>query len=189
MKYFLVILLSVLSYTSFSQSTINGLVKDEKGEPIFAVNVYLKSFPQKGTTTDFNGNFNLIIDDLGDTLLVSYIGYETKEILLSTVDFSKPLIIVLNKNSQNLEEVIIKASDPISEKFSVVKMKKMDIYLNPISQGDPLKAITVLPASTTTDETANPSLRGSSSDRTRVMLNRVPPEVKTLFIVNFLCFI
>ncbi len=174
MKYFLVILLSVLSYTSFSQSTINGLVKDEKDEPIFAVNVYLKSFPQKGTTTDFNGNFNLIIDDLGDTLLVSYIGYETKEILLSTIDFSKPLIIVLNKNSQNLEEVIIKASDPISEKFSVVKMKKMDIYLNPISQGDPLKAITVLPASTTTDETANPSLRGSSADRTRVMLNGVP---------------
>ena len=174
MKYFLVILFSFLSFISFSQAIINGLVKDKKGEPIFAVNVYLKSYPQKGTTTDFDGNFNLIIDNLNDTLLVSYIGYETKEILLSTIDISKPLVIVLNKNSETLEEIIIKARDPISEKFSVVKMNKMDIYFNPVSQGDPLKAITILPASTTTDETANPSLRGSSADRTRVVLNGVP---------------
>lgn len=174
MSYLLIILLSFLSFISFSQSTINGLVKDKKGEAVFAVNVYLKSYPQKGTTTDFNGNFNLIINNFDDTLLVSYIGYETKEILFSTIDFSKPLIIVLNKNSQTLEEVIIKARDPISEKFSVVTMKKMDIYFNPVSQGDPLKAITVLPASTTTNETANPSLRGSSADRTRVILNGVP---------------
>lgn len=150
------------------------MVKDKKGEPVFAVNVYLKSYPQKGTTTDFEGDFNLIINNLDDTLLVSYIGYETKEISLSTIDMSKYLIIVLNKNSQTLEEVIIKARDPISEQFSVVKMKKMDIYLNPISQGDPLKAISVLPASTTTNETANPSLRGSSADKTRVVLNGVP---------------
>jgi len=46
--------------------------------------------------------------------------------------------------------------------------------LSPVSQGDPLKAITILPASTTTNETANPSLRGSSADRTRVILNGVP---------------
>lgn len=174
MKIILVILLSFLSFISFSQSVINGLVKDKKDESLFAVNVYLKSFPQKGTTTDFDGNFNFIIDNLGGTLLVSHIGYETKEILLSNIDISKPLIIVLNKSSQTLEEVIIKARDPISEKFSVVKMKKMDIYFNPVSQGDPLKAITILPASTTTDETANPSLRGSSADRTRVILNGVP---------------
>jgi len=174
MKYFLTILFSFLSFISFSQSGVKGLIKDKKGKPVFAVNVYLKSYPQKGTTTDFDGNFNLIIDNLNDTLLVSYIGYETKEILLSTIDISKPLVIVLNKNSQTLEEVIIKARDPISEKFSVVKMKKMDIYFNPVSQGDPLKAITILPASTTTDETANPSLRGSSADRTRVVLNEVP---------------
>lgn len=174
MKTILAILLSLFSIVSFSQLTVNGLVKDKKGEPLFAVNIYLKSYPQKGTTTDFDGNFNLVINNFDDTLLVSYIGYETKEILLSTIDISIPLVIVLNKNTQTLEEVIIRARDPISEKFSVVKMNKMDIYFNPVSQGDPLKAITILPASTTTDETANPSLRGSSPDRSRVILNGVP---------------
>ena len=47
-------------------------------------------------------------------------------------------------------------------------------YTNPLAAGDALKAITILPSSTNTDETANPALRGSSADRTRIMFNGVP---------------
>lgn len=174
MKIKFTIVLLCFSLFSYSQSTINGIVKDKKGNPIFAANVYLKTEPQKGVTSDFDGNFSLNILNLKDTLIVSFIGYETKIIQISKIDITKNVVIILKENTQTLEEVIIKAKDPISEKFSVVKMKKMDIYFNPVSQGDPLKAITILPASTTTDETANPSLRGSSADRTRVILNGVP---------------
>jgi len=158
----------------FSQSFLKGIVKDKKGEPIFAVNIYLKSEPQKGTTTDFDGNFSLIIEDKDDILIFSFIGYKTREVLLSSIDFNKKLTVVLQKDAQFLDEVIITARDPISEQFSVVKLQKLDIYFNPVSQGDPLKAITILPASTNTNETANPSLRGSSADRSRVILNGVP---------------
>ena len=75
---------------------------------------------------------------------------------------------------EKLNEVILVAKDPISEKFSVQKLEKMDIYLNPASNGDALKAITILPASTNVEETANPSLRGASADRSRVYLNGAP---------------
>ena len=168
------IVLLFFSLFSYSQSKINGVVTDKKGNPIFAANVYLKSIPKKGVTSDFDGNFSLNIVNLNDTLIVSFIGYETKIIRISKIDITRNVVIILKENSQTLEEIIIKARDPISEKFSVVKMRKMDIYFNPVSQGDPLKAITILPASTATDETANPSLRGSSTDRTRVILNGVP---------------
>lgn len=77
-------------------------------------------------------------------------------------------------NEHVLKEVVIVAKDPISEKFSVEKLGKMDIYLNPASNADPLKAISVLPASTNVEETANPSLRGGSADRSRVYLNGSP---------------
>jgi len=157
-----------------SQSLLQGVVNDRKGEPVFAVNIYLKSTPQKGTTTDFDGKFTLNIKELNDTLIVSFIGYKTREILLSSIDFNIKLIVVLQEDAQSLDAVIIEARDPISEQFSVVKLQKLDIYLNPVSQGDPLKAITSLPASTNTNETANPSLRGSSADRSRVILNGVP---------------
>ncbi|CEN38647.1 conserved hypothetical protein [Capnocytophaga canimorsus] len=64
--------------------------------------------------------------------------------------------------------------DPISEKFAVKKLNSLDIYFNPAANADPLKAITTLPASTNTDESANPSLRGGSPDRSRVYLNGSP---------------
>lgn len=163
-----------ISSLCFCQNLLQGIVKDKKDEPIFAVNIYLKSTLQSGTTTDFDGNFKLKIDDKNDTLIVSFLGFKTKEILLSSIDFNKKLIIVLQEDAQTLDAVIITARDPISEQFSVVKIQKLDIYLNPISQGDPLLSITSLPASTNTDETANPSLRGSSADRSRVILNGVP---------------
>ncbi len=176
MKYFFLLGLLLYSFLSFAQLTLSGNVKDRKGVPVFAANVYVKSMPQKGTTTGFDGEFSLTINRnrLNDLLIISFIGYETMQIETSTIDFSKKIIIELKEASQTLEAIIITSQDPISEQFSVVKMSKMDIYLNPVSQGDPLKAITVLPASTTTNETANVSLRGSAPDRSRIILNGVP---------------
>ncbi len=175
MRIFITILFLSNAVLSFSQIQINGVVKDRQDNPVFAANVYLKSEPQKGTTTNFEGEFTLKISNKNDTLIISFIGYKTKEISLSEIDLNNRILVVLEDDAQTLEEVLITAKDPISEQFSVVKMTMIkDVYLNPVSQGDPLKAITVLPASTTTNETANPSLRGSSADRTRVVLNGVP---------------
>lgn len=175
MRYITIILLLFTPFLSFAQHTLTGTVQDKKSQPVFAANVYLKSTPEKGATTDFNGNFNLVIDNTNDILIISYLGFQTQEIPVTSIDFNKPLVILLKEDAQSLEEIIITARDPISEQFSVVKMDVLkDVYFNPVAQGDPLKAITILPASTTTDETANPSLRGSSSNRSRVMLNSVP---------------
>ena len=174
MKCIIFVFCLFISSFCFCQNLLQGIVKDKKGESIFAVNIYLKSTPQKGTTTDFDGNFKLKIEDFNDALIVSFLGFKAKEILLSSIDFNKKLIVTLLENVQTLDAVIISARDPISEQFSVVKLDKLDIYLSPVSQGDPLKAITILPASTTTNETANPSLRGSSADRSRVILNGIP---------------
>lgn len=171
---FILVCLFIFPCLSFSQYVLNGTVKDRKGESIFAVNVYLKSAPKKGTTTDFKGNFSLSIGDSNDTLVISYISYKTQEISLKDLNFNEEVIIILEEKAHSLQEVVIEVKDPISEQFSVTKMDKLDVYLNPVSQGDPLKAITILPASTNTDETANPSLRGSSPDRSRVILNGIP---------------
>jgi len=174
MRYPILAILFLLSSVGCSQTLLRGFVRDEKGKAVFAANVYLKSNPDKGTTTNFDGAFSLKINNNKDTLIVSFIGFKTKEVSLASVVFNKPLVITLEENAQSLNELIVTARNPISEKFSVVKMTKMDIYFNPVSQGDPLKAITLLPASTTTNETANPSLRGSAAERSRVILNGVP---------------
>ncbi|MEO0573226.1 MAG: carboxypeptidase-like regulatory domain-containing protein [Bacteroidota bacterium] len=131
-----------------SQTYIQGVIKDAKG-PIFAANVFLKSKPQLGTTTDFNGAFQLELISEDDILVVSYIGYANLETPLGQLQKDKINELILVRSAQTLDEVILLGPDPISDKFSVQKLEKLDIYLNPIAQGDPLKAITILPASST----------------------------------------
>lgn len=75
------------------------------------------------------------------------------------------------KDTAELKGVIIVSKKPIAERFSVTKIEKLDVYFNPISKGDPLNAIQILPASTNADETANPVMRGGSADRSRIYLN------------------
>jgi len=165
----------IFQISSFAQTnTIKGKVVDADNKPVFAANVYSSSFPNKGTTTDFDGFFLLPSFSYPDTLLVSYIGYKTYKIYLEK-SLDKDSIFIILKGQENvLNQMVITARNPISEEFSVIKLEKMDIYTNPIAAGDPLKAITALPSSTNTDESANPVLRGSSSDRSRVVLNGVP---------------
>lgn len=98
-----------------------------------------------------------------------------KNIFLSVLFFANMLSAQTDSLKINdLEEVILVAKNPIAQQFSVQKIGKMDIYFNPAADGDPLKAITTLPASTNVEETANPTLRGGTADRSRVYLNGSP---------------
>ncbi|MEM6540429.1 MAG: carboxypeptidase-like regulatory domain-containing protein, partial [Bacteroidota bacterium] len=169
----IVTFLLLLSFQLQAQKRIEGIVKDSKG-PIFAANVFFSSRPDQGTVTDFDGLFSLEVVSEADSLVVSYLGYKTKRIPLSDLQGNARHTIILKPTAQSLDEVILLGPDPISDKFAVKKLEKLDIYLNPVAQGDPLKAITILPASTIDDETVNPSLRGSDPDRSRVVFNNVP---------------
>lgn len=171
---FLIIGLLLCFTTIVAQTSLKGVVKDNAGNPIFAANVYLKNVPQESTTTDFDGNFELMVNSAEEVLVVSFIGYQSKEVPLTNHSLSDLLIVTLNSAMRTLSEVVITAKSPISKRFSAVALDKMDIYLNPTSEGDPLKILAFLPSATTTDESANPSFRGSSIDRTRVALNGVP---------------
>lgn len=75
---------------------------------------------------------------------------------------------------QALREIVIVNKSPIAEKYASIQLNRLDVYFNPASSGDPLKAIVLLPFSTTTTESANPVLRGGRADQSRVYLNGVP---------------
>ncbi|WP_195529012.1 carboxypeptidase-like regulatory domain-containing protein, partial [Phocaeicola massiliensis] len=64
------------------QKTIKGTVVDETGEPIIGANVVEKG-TTNGVITDFNGEFTLNVP-LNCTVQVSYIGYVTKDIKITS---------------------------------------------------------------------------------------------------------
>lgn len=152
-----------------------GKVVDAKKNPIFAANVYLSDL-RHATITGLDGRFELSIDQIfpKDTLVVSFVGYQKSTIKLSVVNLNIFHEFLLLEDLTSLEAVTVIGKNPISESFAISKLERLEIYGNPMAAGDPLRAITALASSTNTDETANPSLRGSSADRSIVTLNGVP---------------
>jgi len=173
----IVVFLLVLNIVN-SQTIIKGHVFDKQGNSLFAVNVYLELQNTASTITDLDGNFILKLAnsniDSSDCLVFSFIGYDQLKLPFDSLDFTNPMKIILTENTQSLNEVVVEGRKSISKEFSIKQMDKMKIYLSPLAAADPLKAIALLPSSTNANETANPELRGSSANRTKVFLNGVP---------------
>lgn len=168
------LLLSFYS-NSYPQGYLKGKIVDSDNKPVFAANIFFKNNLTGATASDLDGEFTIKKDvATGDSLVISHLGYKEKRISMQDVNTNEFITIILEDNILLLDGVTVLARNPVSENFSVTRIDRIDIYLDPISSGDPLKAITSMPSSTNTDETANPSLRGSSPDRSLVVLNGVP---------------
>ena len=83
--------------------TITGKVTEDSGEPIIGANVIVKG-TTNGMMTDINGNFHLEVTDKKVTLLVSYIGYTSQEVVATP---GKAMNIILKVDNNLLEEVIV----------------------------------------------------------------------------------
>src|SRR5690625_4315650 len=71
------------------QPTLQGRVVDgETGEPLIGASVYIQG-TAIGTSTQSDGTFALTTDRLVDVLVISYVGYQTLEIQISTIDPSR----------------------------------------------------------------------------------------------------
>lgn len=172
---FLVITIIPISAKKPANTMVHGSLLEENREPILAANIYLKGDLSIVTQSDLDGNFSLSIPDNSkmDTIVISSIGFKTKEIPLKDV-VGRFAEIILEKELYTLDDVVIKSGSPISSFYTISEIGKFDIYMNPLSQGDVLTAVTALPSSTSIDETSSPALRGSSGDASIVTLNGVP---------------
>ncbi len=84
------------------KKTFAGTVSDEKG-PLQNASVYIKGTTH-GTVTDANGNFSIQSDDDVVTVVVSLIGYHTKEMVLKQGEDNH---IVLKQESTTLDSVVV----------------------------------------------------------------------------------
>jgi len=90
---------------AFSQGTITGTVVDgELGGPLPGASVMVKG-TSVGTSTDFDGNFTLEVNQASGTLVVSYIGFVTKNIAFSATGSVGS--ISLSPDAEELEGVVV----------------------------------------------------------------------------------
>ncbi len=65
-----------------AQRTVTGVVESEEGEPLIGASVFVRG-TSTGTVTDIDGSFSVEVPSEGNTLIVSYTGYNTQEIALT----------------------------------------------------------------------------------------------------------
>lgn len=81
---------------------VTGFVKDQNGEPIIGANVVEKG-TTNGTITDVDGRFSLDIPFKG-TLLVSYIGYTSRELMIEN---QTNIEVQLIEDTEALDEIVV----------------------------------------------------------------------------------
>lgn len=81
---------------------LKGTVKDDTGEPLIGVAVYIKGTNQ-GVVTDINGAYNVGVS-AGQTLVFSYVGSESQEHKIKADQ--KDLNVILKPNTQ-LDDVVV----------------------------------------------------------------------------------
>jgi TonB-linked SusC/RagA family outer membrane protein len=103
----------------FAQSglTVGGLVMSEKGEEIIGVSVSVKENPSNGTVTDMDGRFKITNLQKSQTLVFSYLGFETLSVQIEKND--ERMRIVMKESVNELEEAVV-VGHSTQRKISVV---------------------------------------------------------------------
>ncbi|MFX0556284.1 TonB-dependent receptor [Maribacter sp. CXY002] len=104
-KMYFAIAAFLMTVTAFSQGTITGTVYDgETNTPLPGATVVVKG-TTNGTSSDFDGNFIINISTEAGTLVVSYIGYNSKQVTFSSAGNIGN--ITLSPNAEELEGVVV----------------------------------------------------------------------------------
>ena len=85
------------------QQVITGTATDADGVPLSGANIVEKG-TTNGVTADFDGNFSIEISDENAILVISYVGYATKEFPLNG---QKQIDAVLDESAASLDEVVV----------------------------------------------------------------------------------
>ncbi|MFZ4545996.1 MAG: TonB-dependent receptor [Bacteroidales bacterium] len=180
LKLFITTLLIFSGNLLYSQNhTIKGIVKNEKGEPMEFASIAIKG-TSNGTISGTDGTFTLTAEINSPTLLISSVGYETKEVVAKN-SFIEVQLILLNTSLG--EFVVVGSRNPKLSKMEtpvpvdVVNLVKMRTITPQNSANDILTYL--IPsfnsnrqsASDGTEHIDPASLRGLGPDQVLVLVN------------------
>lgn len=165
--------LSMMLFVLFSvtvamaQVLVRGTVVDQTGESVIGASIQVKGTTQ-GTITDIDGKFSLGVPNKKSVIVVSFIGYATKEL---QVDTSKPMSIVLEEDTKVLDEVVVVGYQEVRKKDltgSVAKADMNELLNTPVGSfdqtlGGRIAGVNVSSSEGTPGGTMNIVIRGNNS--------------------------
>jgi len=177
-KHLLMVVVLCTSATIFAQTKLTGKVVDETSQPLPGASIVVKG-SSTGVSTDFDGNFTLETSASNGTILVSFVGYETKSVAFNgNQNFGA---IALKLSAESLEEIVITATSfAIDRKTPVaVSTIKADVIENKLGSQEFPEILKSTPGVYATKSgggfgDGRLNLRGFNSENVAVMINGVP---------------
>jgi outer membrane receptor protein involved in Fe transport len=164
--------------TVLGQTKITGKVIDEYNEPLPGASIVIKG-TSNGTTTDFNGVFELTSKENEGIIVVSYIGYVKQEIEFSKTN-SKLATITLKEDSNTLEEIMVFSSVAVDRKTPVaVSTIKQEEIAQKLGNQEFIEILKSTPGVFTTRGSGGfgdgeITMRGFNSENVAVVINGIP---------------
>ena len=100
-RHIVVLVLALMSTALYAQ-TVSGTVTDDNNQPLPGATIVVQG-TNTGTTTDFDGNYQIRATQ-GQTLVFSYVGYATQNVVVSSATHSVSL-----QSDNTLDEVVVVA--------------------------------------------------------------------------------
>ena len=169
---------------------ITGMVVDDQEQPLGGVSVAIQG-TNKGTITDFDGKFN-IEATMGQTLVFSFVGFDTKrveiqsEVMNVTLVSGLALSEVMLVGSRSPGRTVVESTVPIDvlnikELASAVPQVNLNQMLNYVAPSFTSNTQTI---SDGTDHIDPASLRGLGPDQVLVLINGKRRHNSSLVNVN-----
>jgi iron complex outermembrane receptor protein len=185
-----IIFIFLLGSMGMVNAQVTGTVSDEDGSPLIGATVVIKG-TSTGTTTDFDGNFT-IDASMGDTLVVSYLGFEAKEVVVDSQNLSIALasgvalseVIIVgsrNPNRTATESTVPVDVIDVKELANVAPQVNLNQILNYVAPSFTSNTQTI---SDGTDHIDPASLRGLGPDQVLVLINGKRRHTSSLVNVN-----
>ncbi|WP_298239378.1 TonB-dependent receptor [uncultured Algibacter sp.] len=173
MKYLITVIAILISSWIYAQTTISGVVFNSKKEPVVGANVYLEG-TYDGSTTNEYGAFSFNTNETNtQTLVVSYLSYETFT-MLGDVSYMKDLKIKLREDVNTLDAVVLSAGTfQAGDNSKVNVLKPLDVVTTASALGDFVGALQTLPGTTTVAEDGRLFVRGGDANETQIFIDGI----------------
>jgi TonB-linked SusC/RagA family outer membrane protein len=116
-----------------ANETIIGLVTDSSGVPLIGASVELKSNRKISVITDAKGQFTITVDKFPAVLVISYIGFQTREVIVND-NLNKLNVKLFPSSASEMDNIVVTA-------FGIKRDQKALGYASQKVSGQQLSAV------------------------------------------------
>ena len=183
--FYLVVSFLFVSVISFAQGTITGTINDsDLGGPLSGATI-VEYGTDNGAVTDFDGNFELIVEGDDGTVTISYLGYTTQTFVYTLSDGVLVLeVVTLAPDPNSLAEIVVIGTGVVQlaagrkTPTAVSTISAEEIQLRGGANRDLTESIAFTPSATVTGNNgfgdSQLFLRGFDQTNIAVLLNGQP---------------